>query len=113
MGYGGADFYRGVDWNVGLLFQLSPANVPSFAAVPYYAQAAVSRLKQLHAKVQEGSWMPAAAWTQLGEDLKALTGQAAQQRKLQQMLDVNIQRHQQAVFRKLGQLQSRAGGVTA
>jgi hypothetical protein len=87
--------------------------MPDFAAAPGPAQAAVSRLKQLHVKVQEGSWMPATAWTQLGEDLKILTGQAAQQRKLQQMLDVNIQRHQQAVFRKLGQLQSRAGDVNA
>lgn len=71
-------------------------------------QAAVSRLKQLHAKVQEGSWLPAAAWSQLGEDLKTLIGHAQQQQKLQQMVEVNIQRHEQEMFRKLGQLQSRA-----
>lgn len=74
------------------------------------SQAAVSRLKQLHANVQEGSWMPAAAWTQLGQDLKTLTGQAQQQRKLQQAVEVNIQRQQQAVYRKLAQLQSNAAG---
>jgi hypothetical protein len=71
-------------------------------------QAAVSRLKQLHAKVQEGSWMPSAAWVQLGQDLKTLITHAQQQQKLQQVLDVNIQRHEQAMFRKLGQLQSNA-----
>lgn len=71
-------------------------------------QAAVSRLKQLHAKVQEGTWLPAAAWTQLGEDLKTLIGHAQQQQKLQQLVEVNIQKHEQAMFRKRGLLPSRA-----
>lgn len=77
-----------------------------------YIQAAVSRLKQLHAKVQEGTWLPAATWMQLGEDLKTLISSAQQQRKLQQMLEVNIQRHEQAMFRKLGQLQSRSSSIS-
>lgn len=74
-------------------------------------QAAVSRLKQLHSKVQQGVWLPAAAWAQLGEDLKTLISHAQQQRKLQEMLEVNIQRHEQAMFRKLGQLPSRSGNM--
>lgn len=63
-------------------------------------------MKQLHAKVQEGGWVPSAAWSQLGEDLKTLIGHAQQQRKLQQAVEVSIHRHEQAMFRKLGQLAS-------
>jgi hypothetical protein len=66
-------------------------------------------LKQLHVKVQEGSWVPAAAWPQLGEDLKTLSTHAQQQRNLQHVVDVSVQRHEQAMFRKLGQLQSQSG----
>ena len=68
----------------------------------------MSRLQQVHRKVQQGSWLPAAAWSQLGDDLQTLVTHTQQQRKLQQMVEVNIQRHEQAVFRKLGQLQSQA-----
>jgi hypothetical protein len=74
-------------------------------------QAAVSRLKQLHFKVQEGIRLPAVAWVQLGEDLKTLISHAQQHRNLQEMLEVNIHRHEQAMFRKLGQLQSQSGEV--
>jgi len=75
-------------------------------------QAAISRLKRLHSQVQESSWLPAATWSQMAEDFKTLLQQAQQQQKLQQMVEVNIQRHEQAVFKKLGQLQSNASRVS-
>jgi hypothetical protein len=40
-----------------------------------------------------------------------LISHAQQQRKLQEMLEVNIHRHEQAMFRKLGQLQSQSGNL--
>lgn len=68
-------------------------------------EAALKRLKRLHAAVQAGQRLPYAAWAQLDEDLKTLIGSAQQRQKLEQRLDVNIQKYEQMMFRRLAQLQ--------
>jgi uncharacterized protein YpiB (UPF0302 family) len=69
--------------------------------------AALKRLKQLHAMVNAGQRLPSAAWQQLDEDLRTLVDGAQQRQKLQQQVDVNIQKHEQAMFRRLAQLQQQ------
>jgi hypothetical protein len=69
--------------------------------------AALKRLKQLHAMVKAGQRLPSAAWQQLDEDLRTLVDSAQQRQKLQQQVDVNIQKHEQAMFRRLAQLQQQ------
>jgi uncharacterized protein YpiB (UPF0302 family) len=68
---------------------------------------ALKRLKQLHAMVNAGQRLPSAAWQQLDEDLRTLVEGAQQQQKLQQQVDVNIQRHEKEMFRRLAQLQQQ------
>jgi ABC-type transporter Mla subunit MlaD len=70
---------------------------------PVYA--ALKRLKQLHAMVNAGQRLPSAAWQQLDQDLRTLVDSAQQRQKLQQQVDVNIQKHEQEMFRRLAQLQ--------
>jgi lipase chaperone LimK len=74
---------------------------------------AVQRLKQLHGRVQAGERLPVAAVTQLDVDLKTLAAHAEQQRQLEQVVSVNIQRHEAALFARLAQLQSAGAGGDA
>lgn len=71
-------------------------------------ETALKRLKQLHDKVQTGQQLSSAAWVQLEEDLKAVIDSVQQQQKLEHQLDVNIQRFEQMMFRRLAQLQPHA-----
>jgi hypothetical protein len=83
----------------------------AYAASP--VAPAVQRLKQLHGRVQAGERLPVAAVTQLDVDLKTLAAHAEQQRQLEQVVSVNIQRHEAALFARLAQLQSAGAGGDA
>lgn len=72
--------------------------------------AALQRLQRLHEMVQADQRLPSAMWLQLEEDLKTVIDGVQQQQKLEHQLDVNIQKFEQMVFRRLAQLQPRAHG---
>ncbi|KAF6257500.1 hypothetical protein COO60DRAFT_1222554 [Scenedesmus sp. NREL 46B-D3] len=80
----------------------------AFKGTPVHA--ALKRLKQLHAMVNASQRLPSAAWQQLDEDLRTLVDSAQQRQKLQQQVDVNVQKHEQAMFRRLAQLQQQLQG---
>lgn len=69
-------------------------------------QAALQRLSSLHARVVGGERLPPASITQLDADLRTLAVHAASQQRLQQAVEVNIQRHEAAMFNRLRQLRS-------
>ncbi|KAF8073127.1 hypothetical protein HT031_000788 [Scenedesmus sp. PABB004] len=67
--------------------------------------AALARLKALRAAVAGGAErLPHAAWEALDADLRTLADGVEQRQRLQQQLDVNVQRFEQQVFRRLAQL---------
>lgn len=67
-------------------------------------ESALKRLRSLHKLVEDGKRLPSAAWVQLDEDLKLVVSSVQQQQKLEQQLDVNIQKYEQMMFKRLAQL---------
>lgn len=69
-------------------------------------EAALQRLQRLHSEVAAGRRLPLAGWAALDADLQLLLGAVKQRQRLDQQLDVNIQKHQQQLFARLRQLRS-------
>lgn len=70
-------------------------------------EAALKRLQKLHELVQAGQPMSSSrSWLQVEEDLKTLIDHVQQQQRLEHQLDVNIQKYEQMMFKRLAQLQS-------
>jgi hypothetical protein len=79
-------------------------------------EGALQRLKELHKQVatpgnaQQQQWqqrLPFAAWAKLDEDLQTLAASLQQRQKLEQQLDVNIQKYERKMFQRLAQLQQK------
>jgi len=77
-------------------------------------EGALQRLKELHKQVVtsgtelQQQWqqrLPFTAWAKLDEDLKTLSASIKHRQKLEQQLDVNIQKYERKMFQRLAQLQ--------